>query len=1767
MPGSRTTKKEDPSLRHLTVKCSNIQASLQDIFRFVEDFTDDTMTEMIEVRLTRLDELWEGFENVMIDIQSHEEHVEEDNPNIERKRREFSNLYYQAKAFMLSKVKDRTVPNSSGQLPRGLDSTIQETHDHIRLPQIKLPSFSGDIDEWLGFRDLFISLIHVKPELPDIEKFYYLKGCLQGEARALLDPIQVSQANYQVAWDTLVNRYSNSKLLKRRQISSLFGLPTMHKESVTELQSLLDGFERIVHTLDQVVHVNDYKDLLLVNFLTARLDHVTRRSWEEHSSTEEQDTIEDLISFLHRRIRILESLPPKVIESKGVNQNSTNRSRPTLLRTSYATAQSIGIQCALCKEDHLLHQCSDFRHLPVNERDAFLKSHSLCRNCFRIGHHAKECQSRFSCRICKGRHHTLVCFKTNRQDGVLEDSQVRISNTSSATEEAEESNPSFEVTTTATTSTTVSNCNAYNTSRILLATAVVLIEDDIGCQVPARALLDSGSESNFITETLSQRINLSRERVQISVSGIGQASLKVKQRVHAVIKSKNSNFNKPMSFLVLPRVTANLPTTTINTREWKIPDGFKLADPSFFESKSVDIVLGIEAFFEYFETGRRISLGDGMPALTESVFGWIVSGGLADPSQSLKLNCHVSMEAKLEEILTRFWAAEEVGTSRKYSPEEQRCEDMFRESIKRNGEGRYIVSLPKITNIWGQLGSSKDIALRRLHSTERRLARNEELRKQYLLFMAEYEMLGHMQEIIPQEVSSVKRCYLPHHPVIKEDSTTTRLRVVFDASCKTSSGCSLNDLLLTGPVIQDDLREIILRCRTKQILVVADVEKMFRQVLVNPKDRPLQTILWRASPLNEVKTYELNTITYGTKAAPFLATRVLKQLALDERHRFPLAAKAYLEDTYMDDVITGADDAETALELRIQLEKAATCGGFRLRKFASNAKQILESVSKENLAILDSSIHLDADPSVKTLGLSWLPNSDVLMFRFNVPVLPEHETLTKRRILSVIATLFDPLGLLGAAITKAKILMQQLWTLKDECGNRLGWDQPVPSTVGEIWRNYYYQLPVFNQIQVNRCVILPNAITVEFHCFSDASERAFGGCIYVRSFDAQGAVKIQLLSSKSKVAPLKCQSIPRLELCGALLVAELEEKVRKAVKIQTIGTIFWTDSTCVLRWIQAPPLTWTTFVANRVSKIQTLTNGCEWRHVSGLDNPADLISRGISPTNIVDNHFWWNGPAWLKENREQWPTSSDDIPADVGNDELRRTTVAATGSSYADFNEWFFGKFSSYFEMIRKTAYLLRFMKLIQKKLEGEPNAFLSSAEIKEAERVLIHRVQQETFAAEITALRKNEDVSSKSPLKWFRPFLDEDGLVRLGGRLKNSSEIAGFKNPVILPARHIITRLIFEHYHLRLMHAGPQLLLASVRQKFWPLGGRSVAKQIVHKCIKCFRSRPTPIQQLMGDLPAVRVTESRPFANTGVDYFGPMYTRPAPRRPAVKAYVAIFICMCTKAVHMELVTDLSTDCFIKALQRFISRRGFCSQIFSDNGTNFVGARNKFVELQRLLKNKTHHEKVSKECSRLMIQWHFSPPASPHFGGLWEAAVRSAKKHLLIVIGETPLPPEDLSTLVIQAEACLNSRPIMPLKDDPTDLEPLTPAHFIIGTSLQDLPEEDMEACPDNRLSHFQLICKKKQLFWKRWHHEYLSLLQGRNKRWKSPVKVEVGRLVVVCDERTAPCNWRMGRIEEVYPGSDGTVRVVKLKTASGSITREAEKVCVLPIYSDSESQ
>ncbi|XP_053691498.1 uncharacterized protein LOC128740013 [Sabethes cyaneus] len=933
-----------------------------------------------------------------------------------------------------------------------------------------------------------------------------------------------------------------------------------------------------------------------------------------------------------------------------------------------------------------------------------------------------------------------------------------------------------------------------------------------------------------------------------------------------------------------------------------------------------------------------------------------------------------------------------------------------------------------------------------------------------------------------------------------------------------------------------------------------------------------------SSPEDPIASYQLQTVTYGTASAPYLATKTLQRLAKDAAERFPAAAGPVTDDFYVDDFLSGA--VKTALLLRREVSAMLESAGLPIKKWASNSLEVLEDIPREDQAI-QPWYDLQDEQSVSTLGLVWEPRSDSLGFKVQLP-LPA-ATLTKRTIMSYIARIFDPLGLVGPAVTKAKIFMQRMWALKTSDGKRFDWDQPLPQTLQLEWKEFHNTIDLLRQVRVPRFVAIPDAISFELHFFADASEKAYGTCCFVRAQSSQ-QVTVQLLTSKvQRSAPLAARhTIARLELCAAHLSTQLYKKVAAALKFPYIA-YFWSDSTTTLQWIRSCPGRWKTFVANRVTHIQLSSPIDNWKHVAGIDNPADDISRGLSPAEILNKTRWWNGPPWLALPPESWPAGAlSNVEPPELSQESRKTPIVVMTATQINFNERLFSRFSSYSKLRRTVAYCLRYCQLLRDRaifhrsspathtqliVKGTTNApfqALTTDELHSAERILCRLAQHDSFPEEHSDLAAGDFVSKTSPLKWLSPQYDQFGIIRVGGRLSNAELPEYVKHPIVLSAKHPLANLLAAHYHKRLLHAGPLLMLSSLRQKFWILGGRNLVRRIFHQCHVCFRKKPQLIQQSVADLPSSRVTPARPFTICGVDYCGPFYVKSEIRkRGPTKVYVAIFVCFSTRAVHIELVSDLTTAAFLAALRRMISDRGWPTEIHSDNATTFKGASNELRRLYEIFKNdQAARTEIFTWCANNEIRGKFIPPRAPHFGGLWEAAVKSAKFHLLKEIGNHSITREDLVTLLAQVQMMLNSRPLTHIPSQPQDLEVLTPGHFLVGTNLQAVVETDLKNVPDNKLTHWDLTQKRFQNIWARWYPEYLQQLHTRaTKTCQTPTDIQIGRVVIIKEDDVPPVQWPRGRIIKTHPGKDGIIRVVTLKTASSdNVVRPVAKLAFLPM-------
>ncbi|GFU62316.1 integrase catalytic domain-containing protein [Trichonephila clavipes] len=994
-----------------------------------------------------------------------------------------------------------------------------------------------------------------------------------------------------------------------------------------------------------------------------------------------------------------------------------------------------------------------------------------------------------------------------------------------------------------------------------------------------RLLLDNGSMRSFITREISRQLKLPvvrKETLSVYSFGAKQATEKTYNVVKVIIENRDEpTLNIEIEALETDQITAtNIPVPSNNISKInKQLKGLKLADCYEFRNNKIVILVGADYYYDVV-LNRIKRLNDKLVA-TETLFGWCILGKTEMTNTILGMKIVVE-EKLISDDLTKFWELENLGIETNAT--ENISDDVTLKEFESGisfSDNRYSVRLPWKPGMKEQLQDNRTVALKRFRGLQSKFLNDPFLFNEYRAVLEEHKSENIIESVTNELKEDKTIFYLPHMAVIREDKTTSKLRIVFDASSHAKGQLSLNDCLHIGTNLNPDIFLLLVKFRENRVAFTAVIKQAFLQIQLDEEDRDVTRFLWNENPNGPeelIQSYRMTRVLFGVSSSPFLLAATIKHHLKRYVEKFPETCEMLNNSLYVDDLVSGRENVEQAFKTSLESVDIFKGASMILRKWQTNSPELRDRWKEIGMDIGQSveSKTQTLAPS-KILGVAWNPDQDTF-------------TLT------------------------LEILIQELWCLG------LDWDEFFPKNLESSWNEWCEEVPELNTFSIPRYYLgyaLQNEIdNIQIHCFSDSSKKAYGTVVYLRIALKNGKTFTNFVASKCRVAPLKTISLPRLELMGALLSARLSYKISKTVNYIT-SRYFWTDSSITYFWIKGSAARFKPFVKNRIKEIQKYTDPIEWRHCPGKDNPADLLSRGMSASELRSSELWWHGPPWLIQNESSWPKALD---------------------------------------------------------------------------------------------------------------FSKEIDIEQIG------------------------------KYELR--------------------------KE-------------------------------------------------------------------TMATHFEVVSDLTTDSFLASLRRFIARRSKPATIWSDNATNFKGAKNVLDILLKICQS----DPVQKYSAKEGIEWKFIPPASPHFGGLWEANIKSMKKILLKVTKSTVLTFEELTTLVAQIEAVLNSRPLCPLSADPADLQPLTPGHFLVGAPLLGIPEPSELLTNISLSSRWSLIQSLKNRFWKRWSKEYLGELQAR-KKWRLPLSnLKLGQLVMLKEPSKIPMEWTLGRIEGIHPGSDGLVRVIRIRTSRGVFT------------------
>lgn len=994
--------------------------------------------------------------------------------------------------------------------------------------------------------------------------------------------------------------------------------------------------------------------------------------------------------------------------------------------------------------------------------------------------------------------------------------------------------------------------------------------------------------------------------------------------------------------------------------------------------------------------------------------------------------------------------------------------------------------------------------MQRLKCLEKKFTTNPQLAERFHKIIEDYQTKGYIRELSESEIKDEKSWYLPVFTV-QNPNKPDKLRIVWDAAAKVQN-TSLNTVLLKGPDLIANLTGVLVRFRERRVALAADITEMFHQVRTKNTDQQFQRFLYRRNP-NDVPThFAMTVMTFGAACSPCIAQHVKNSNADRFPANFPRAVMSIKSNHYVDDMLDCCDSEDEAVQLAREVQQIHSAGGFNIRGWVSNASRVVRELEGETSTERQIDCSNSGEMvSEKVLGMFWNTNDDTFKFSLkynkgNSDVLKGIIVPTKRDVLRVLMSIYDPLGLLGHCIIFPKILMQILWRRK------LEWDQQIPNDDFVNWKAWFKSLDTLSEVSIPRWYGTTSQDDVQMHVFMDASEEAYSAVIYFRVKNQQN-LHCALVASKARVAPIRSLTVPRLELLAALTGVRLANSIKNSISIQVSRIVYWCDSLTVLGWITSDTRNYKQFVASRVCEILESSDAQQWRWIPTSYNVADDSTR-MKIADLSTESRWFNGPPFLSEPEESWPKR---INPGESHEELRPHAIAHVNFHDSSLN---IERYSSWKKVVRVQSYVLRFIHNLKAKKERSSNksGSLTRSEFVKSEESLFKHAQSEYYLDEIALLERKQKIPKSSEIYCLTPFLDSQNVLRCTGRLQKSDVLSvDAKTPIILPRESRITRLILQDMHERFLHRNFESATNEIRQKFFIMNLRAVMKRIRKGCQYCMNKDAEPNVPQMSPLPAGRVTAFiRPFSYVGVDYFGPFYI--TVNRHSEKRWGVLFTCLSVRAIHLEIAHSLTTDSCIQSILRFIYRHGQPIEFYSDNGTNLRGASKELLNAI----NNIDEDIIAEKLVNSTTSWKFNPPHSPHMGGSWEVMVRLVKRSLDRVMPSRNPNEELLQTMFAEVEVIVNSRPLSYIPIDNESCEAITPNHMLLGSSSGEKPltiaSDDQELLKNSWKKSLQI----GDNYWKRFVKEVLPTLLNREK-WRDPVRdLKVGDIVLVIDEKNS---------------------------------------------------
>lgn len=1624
--------------------------------------------------------------------------------------------------------------------------------NYLPITPIQIQKFNGkSIKEWPSFYELFTATIDSQA-YPDVYKFATLKNLLEEPALNCIKSLTITSANYREALKLLHKRYGNSALIESSLHTELRTL-AISNITTNQLRKTLDSIEQILSQLENLgIDVNNgtLSDMIMAKFPDPLYSElvVARRNNPKWCTKALRDRLEEMVNI---REEIDQSKPHHLLSPS--NGKPETKGKPKLKFPSS--------NCIFCDGEHFSAHCPTYS--TPEKRKLRAKALSLCKNCLRIGHSKNECTNPKCCQMCSKRHHTLLHIaKTFDPNAKKQNAFNRQAPQTVAVNQLPNAPQ-------APRKPTVAHAQApWNAKGTYGAAAqsqrpnqpphknawshVSISEEQQGDETNA-----DENETQVVAQT-----NLSTVCFKLNTHFDNESNLLVAP-IH--LSTKETNFEVLTHALFDSGCNLNFVSSLAINRLGLSPIGKRALKISRFACSAIENV--VCPFFNL-----QITLKDGNK---QSILVYEIEKVCNPVPQQLVHPNNKAFETD-EDIQPHILLGNPTFLSLLLTGLQQT--DNEGEAFIKTKVGKIFVhtnaqkSLTQSSNLlalaplksqvhffdqryWVKwpfkihlhsIDNHFSLAFFRCKTLIKRLFKEPDLLKRYDDEIRRMYNEGVIEIVFENSDNKLVR-YVPHHAVFKPN----KIRLVFDASARRINSPSLNELLHKGENLLPLLTSVLLRFRLPKYFIIADISKAFNNLVLTEDQRDITRFLWLKDsnyPFNykNMLIFRFVRLPFGYASSPWLLADVLhKHLKKFGTFGYLLLVNLYVDNLFW--AVSNFEEAVKTLHECIEIFKEAS---MPLHEINSNMSQFIKYLNSQGL---------ETPKTIKFLGLKI--NFVLDQFEFSLPVVEDSETLTKRISMHFSASIFDPLGFVAPITLKARLFVQNLWS------ESLHWDTPIPDHLLKTWTQLTADWSDYVFVIPRRTEIPKDSYPVELHTFVDASKNGRGAVSYLLT-ENEGKRSVSFIQAKSRLNPSKnSQTIPRLELMALLMGVEAQQQIKNDFCLDIpIRSYVWSDNASALWWSKAKPdKKLPIFVRHRVDQIQ-LYKDVEIRYVPGEMNIADLASRGCTATELSSNREWFCGPEWLKD-PTNWPEQLQDLQPDPETTAINNNSTVQVGLTRV--SEFDFTQFSSFKKMVKSLYFVFKFFaNKIPSFLEKINLANLPMEFDAEAQKLL---------TLFLVKLAQKQTQISKDQIQAYGLITNEDGLMVRNTRIPKLDEIQRMHQPVFLPRDHHITGLLIMHIHNMNRHPSQEHTFHLVRQNWFIPKGRNIVKRTLSDCFICrrFDCKPFRLPEFP-EFPTSRVLPSKPFTHIGLDLFGPFKAKRG--EVTIKVYGVIFVCFCTRAIHLELALNCTANCFLHVFRRFVARRGCPKQILSDNAPSLIMVES-ILHLNTTTAQIQTDLTIQEFLTKHGITWKFIPAFGPWHGGVYESLIKSTKASLHKAIGRRILTEEHLRTVFAEAEGIVNTRPLTYISTD-EECPVLSPADFLNVNPLvtpiladDEFDPNDSEWNPtlNNRdillrsWQHSQVILSK---VWKMFQTSYLTSLQDRfqtehkQNRSLTQREPEINEIVLVKEPELPRCKWRLAKIEQLHsePHRHATITLGEKNGRRTVTTRPINLLCPLEI-------